>query len=87
MNGWIYTLMAPLPRSARLLRKGRSRQAGFKFEVLYRDNDLVKARFAAWNGEFGGSADVYLDTGQLGDIATQLHGFPRDVSDNRELLF
>ena len=61
-------------------------QTGFKFEILYRDNDLVKIRVSARNNQFGGKADVYLGTGQLVDIATQLQGFPRGILDSREVL-
>ncbi len=59
---------------------------GFQFEVLYRDNDLAKVRVSAWNGTFRGTADVYLGAGQLGAVATQLRGFPKSVSDTREVM-
>ncbi len=59
---------------------------GFQFEILYRDNDLVKVRVSAWNGAFGGAADVYLGAGQLGEVAAQLRGLPKSVSDTREVM-
>jgi hypothetical protein len=60
-------------------------EIGFQFRVLYRDNDLVKVRASAWNGVFGGAADVYLGSGRLGEIASQLRGFPEGSSDSREI--
>ncbi len=61
-------------------------EIGFQFEIPYRDNDLVKVRVSAWNGAFGGAADVCLGTGQLGEVAAQLRGFPKTVSDTREVM-
>jgi hypothetical protein len=61
-------------------------EAGVKFDVLYRDHDLVKVCVSAWNGTFGGTADVYLGANQLGEVARQLRGFPKNVSDNREVM-
>jgi len=61
-------------------------ETGFHFKVLYRDNDLVKLRVSASNSSFGGEADVYLGTGQLGEVATQVQGFPKSVSDTREVM-
>ncbi len=61
-------------------------EMGFQFEVLYRDNDLLKVRVSAWNGTFGGAADVYLGTNQLGEVATHLRGFPKSISDIREVI-
>jgi hypothetical protein len=59
---------------------------GLQFRVLYRDSDLVKVRASAWNGAFGGAADVYVGRGRLGEIAEQLRGFPTSTSDNREVI-
>jgi hypothetical protein len=39
---------------------------------------------SAWNGAFGGVADVYLGIGRLGEVATGLTGFPSSVADSRE---
>lgn len=66
-------------------RKIMEMQTGVQCEVLYRDNDLDKIRVSAWNGFFGGAADVYLPAGQLGEVASQLQGFPKNVIDNREV--
>jgi hypothetical protein len=62
-------------------------ETGLQFDVLYRDNDLVKVRVSACNGTFSGTADVYLGTGQLSKFARQLQGFPMNVSDTRQVLF
>ena len=61
-------------------------ETGFQFDVLYRDSDLVKVRVSAWNGAFAGTSDVYLGIGQLGEIAKQLQGFAKSVSDTREVM-
>jgi hypothetical protein len=60
-------------------------EIGFQFSVLYRDNDLVKVRVSASNSVFRGVADLYLGTDQLSEVATQLRGFPKSVSDIREV--
>jgi hypothetical protein len=65
---------------------GSDMETGFKFDLLYRDNDLVKVRVSAGNSTFGGTADVYLRTGQLGELASQLQGFPKTLSDTRQVL-
>jgi len=59
---------------------------GFRFEVIYRDNDLIEVHVSAWNGAFGGAADVYLGIGQLEEIAAKLQGFPKSPSDTREVI-
>jgi len=59
---------------------------GLQFRVLYRDRDLVKVRATAWNRAFGGATDVYVGTGQLGEVAEQLRGFPTGTADNREVM-
>jgi hypothetical protein len=61
-------------------------ETGFQFDVLYRDNDVVKVRVSASNSVFRGTADVYLGTGRLGEVAKALQGFPRSISDTREVL-
>ncbi|MFA6036853.1 MAG: hypothetical protein WC748_01870 [Legionellales bacterium] len=59
---------------------------GFKFKVIYQDVDFLKIHISAWNGEFGGSADVYVDVGRLEEIAEMIRGFPRNSSDHREVV-
>jgi hypothetical protein len=60
---------------------------GFRFRLVYRDEHLLKVRISAWNGAFGGMAEIYTDTVQLREAATTLQGFPLDPSDAREITF
>ena len=60
-------------------------EIGLLFAIIYTDSDLVEVRITAWNGIFGGTADVYLGTNQLGDVATQLQNFPCNCTDVREV--
>jgi hypothetical protein len=59
-------------------------EAGFKFEEIYRDGDVLEVRVIGWNGAFGGVANVYVGIGRLGEVATLLQGFPSSVTDDRE---
>jgi hypothetical protein len=60
---------------------------GFRFEIIWNDNDVFEVRAAAWNGQFGGAADVYVQIGGLAAAAAKLEGFPNEPSDTREILF
>jgi hypothetical protein len=60
---------------------------GFRFEIVYKDVHLVEVRISAWNGSFGGAADVYVGLDQLRETAAKLQGFPSDPSDVREVTF
>lgn len=62
----------------------RKMEAGFKFEEIYRDGDVLEVRVIGWNGAFGGVANVYVGIGRLGEVATLLQGFPSSVTDDRE---
>lgn len=44
-------------------------------------------RFAAANGEFSGTTDVYARPGALTDLAAAMAGFPSSVSDTRACEF
>jgi hypothetical protein len=57
------------------------------FEIVWQDVHSIKLRISAWNGYFGGAADVYAGIGQLGEAAVRLEGFPQNTSDVRELEF
>jgi len=57
----------------------------FQFEVIYNNSDLVEVRVSAWNGAFGGAADVYVGNDQLEEIAAKISGFPTSASDAREI--
>lgn len=60
---------------------------GLRFAVLWSDADVVKVRSSAWNGLFGGSAEVYVGIGGLAEAAQNLDGFPRSLSDKRQFQF
>jgi len=60
---------------------------GFRFEFLWNDNDVFQLRIRAWNGNFGGTADVYVPIGAIAEAAEKLEGFPRHTSDKRDLQF
>lgn len=56
---------------------------GLKVTYLWHDNDVLEVRLAAQNIEFRGTADVYIGTSGLGEIAAQLSGFPTSNTDRR----
>ena len=61
-------------------------EIGFQFRLLWSDEDVLKVRIYASNGEFGAAADVYVAVGGLAEAAAILEGFPRSPSDTRELV-
>jgi hypothetical protein len=58
---------------------------GLRFEVVYDAPDLIQVRISAWNGGFGGTADVYVGIESLNELAKKLNGFPRTVTDIRDV--
>lgn len=60
---------------------------GFQFQTIWSDNDVIQLCVSAWNGTFGGSAEIYEAIGDLEEAAARLRGFPRNVSDMREIIF
>jgi len=60
---------------------------GIRVEVLWNDADIFEVRLSAWNGVFGGSANIYLGIGGLAESAERIKGFPRNSSDKRALAF
>jgi len=60
---------------------------GIRLEFLWNDADIVEVRLSAWNGLFGGSANIYAAIGGLSESAQKLKGFPRNPSDKRILEF
>src|SRR6266404_6342584 len=60
---------------------------GFRFQAIWFDNDVIQLCVSAWNGTFGGVADIYEALGDLEEAAAQLRGFPRNPSDSREIIF
>jgi hypothetical protein len=60
---------------------------GFEFKIIYSDNDIHKLNVSAWNGTFGGTADVYVSIGELRKVAAKLTNFPRSLGDTCEHTF
>lgn len=60
---------------------------GVEFQINWSDNDVLQLRVAAWNGLFGGVAEIYEGIGDLQAAATQLRGFPNSPADEREVAF
>jgi len=48
---------------------------------------MVEVRLSAWNGLFGGSANIYVGVGEVAASAEKLKGFPRNPPDKRTLEF
>ena len=59
---------------------------GLQFKVVYVDDHLMQIHVSAWNGAFGGAAEVYVGHGQIEQIAGKLEGFPQGVPDAREVV-
>jgi hypothetical protein len=59
---------------------------GFQFDVKWHDNHVVEVHVTAWNGAFGGAANVYVAIGRLKETAEKLEGFPRSPRDSREVV-
>ncbi|MBS1800967.1 MAG: hypothetical protein JSS95_14220 [Acidobacteria bacterium] len=59
---------------------------GLLLKLIWKDNDMVEARLSSWNGEFGGTADIYLSYGVLPEMAHVFDGFPQRPSDVREFI-
>jgi hypothetical protein len=60
---------------------------GIEFRVIYEDTDMLELRVSAWNGAFGGHANVYVRLGHVEDVAAKLRGFPETPHDSREVSF
>ncbi|HEY3930517.1 MAG TPA: hypothetical protein VGL89_19245, partial [Candidatus Koribacter sp.] len=61
--------------------------AALKAAVIWSDADVIELRISAWDGRFGGVADVYIARGGISKAAAQIAGFPTTISDTRELQF
>jgi hypothetical protein len=61
--------------------------AGLEFKYLWHDVDVFEVAILASNGEFAGAAKTYIQVGGLSGAAQTLDGFPRNLSDARELSF
>jgi hypothetical protein len=54
--------------------------------VIWQDEDLFDIRVSAWNGAFGGVAELYVAIGGIEELANKLAGFPRNPTDVREIV-
>jgi|ERR1700722_8007435 len=62
-------------------------QTGIRFHVIYQDDDLIQVCVTAWNGAFGGLAEIYAGISTLSEAAANISGFPNNPSDTREIVF
>jgi hypothetical protein len=62
-------------------------EPGIEFQIIWSDNDALSLRVAAWNGSFGGVAEIYVAIGDLQVAARQLRGFPNNPADKRVIDF
>ncbi len=60
---------------------------GIQVKMRWYDEDVLEVGIAAWNGAFGGEANVYVPIGGLTDAAEKLSGFPSNPADKREVVF
>ena len=59
---------------------------GFHLETMWHDPHVVEILFRAWNGAFGGIAEIYVGLDDLTKMAEILRGFPANDSDIREVM-
>ncbi len=64
-----------------------SMELQIRFEVNWSDNEMFEIQISAWDGRFGGAANVYVEIGGLDEAAARLDGFPHHPADIRELQF
>jgi hypothetical protein len=57
-----------------------------KFELLWRDVDILSIRISASNGNFSAAAHVYEGTGGAAELATQFQSFPASSHDTRDFM-
>jgi hypothetical protein len=60
---------------------------GLQLKYLWHDIDVYEFDVSASNGRFSGAAKTYVSIGGLAEAAGVLKGFPRELSDVRELQF
>jgi hypothetical protein len=60
---------------------------GIEFRLIWFDNDALNLNVVAWNGAFGGLAEIFEAVGDLRSAADQLRGFPTSPADERVLVF
>lgn len=60
---------------------------GLQMKYLWHDLDMYEFDVSASNGKFSAAARPYVGIGCLVEAADKIEGFPRDISDVRELQF
>ena len=60
-------------------------EPGLSLQIVWSDQNALEVAVRAWNGSFGGHADVYCGLQALGSIADAIRGFPRGTGDMREV--
>jgi hypothetical protein len=70
-----------------MLEDGDTMKTGLQLKYLWHDVDVYEFEVAASNGRFSGAVKSYVPVGGLAEVATSLEGFPRHVSDAREIQF
>jgi hypothetical protein len=69
-----------------LKARQRAAEVGLQVDVIWSDEDVSKIRVSVWNGDFGGTTETYVATGDLQEIAKKLSGFPRYPADARDIV-
>ena len=59
---------------------------GLQFSYLWHDLDVIELRIVAENIGFRGCAELYIEHGQLLEVAEILKGFPQHSKDSREVV-
>lgn len=58
---------------------------GIHLEVIWFDQDVIEIVLSCSNGRFSGQAEIYLSHSDLSEFADGLRGFPRNLSDSRNI--
>jgi hypothetical protein len=51
-------------------------EVGIEFQLIWHDNDVLNLRVSAWNGDFGGVAEIYEGVGDYTLLLPIFVGFP-----------
>jgi len=60
-------------------------KGGIEVEVFWCDQHMVEYQFRCSNGRFSGVAEIYLNHGDLSNMADSLSGFPSHPKDSRDI--
>jgi hypothetical protein len=79
-------VVASLREGQGMKSRQRAADVGLELELIWKDEDMFELRVSAWNGSFGGVANICVGIGRLKEIASRLSGFPTNPSDEREIV-